>query len=148
MRLFVVHTALNLMEKKLHRIRSTRCAKVFELIGMERIFMSALTTVLGMLPLVVPLPVYSDGELDLECWSGSELSGTRSSCVRRNDACSTFFTLVLIPAGFSLVMDAKEVVAGSCFRAAAESWRLLCPKRGDVRQRLVGNIARDESRID
>ena len=78
---------------------------------MRPIFMSTLTTVLGMLPLVVPLPVYSDGQWILSIGAGSELYQGLGAVVLGGMIVSTIFTLILIPAGFSLVMDAKQALA-------------------------------------
>jgi HAE1 family hydrophobic/amphiphilic exporter-1 len=73
--------------------------------------MSTLSTVLGMFPLVVPLPVWADGAWVWSVGAGSELYQGLGAVVLGGMIVSTFFTLVLIPAGFSLVMDAKEAIA-------------------------------------
>lgn len=61
-----------------------------------------------MLPLVVPLPVYSDGIWIWSVGTGSELYQGLGAVVLGGMIVSTFFTLVLIPAGFSLVMNTEE----------------------------------------
>ena len=65
------------------------------------IFMTTLTTVFGMLPLVL-LP-----------GSGSELYRGLGSVVLGGLIVSTLFTLVLVPAVFSLVYDAKQSVSAT-----------------------------------
>ena len=62
------------------------------------IFMTTITTVLGLLPLVV-FP-----------GAGSELYRGLGSVVLGGLLVSTVFTLVLVPVVFSLTMDAKELV--------------------------------------
>jgi hypothetical protein len=62
-----------------------------------------------MLPLVVPLPTRADGVWVWSVGAGSELYQGLGAVVLGGLIVSTFFTLILIPAGFSLVMD---VVAG------------------------------------
>jgi HAE1 family hydrophobic/amphiphilic exporter-1 len=107
--ILVVHQALNLMREEGMNSVNAVCESVRT--RMRPIFMSTLTTVLGMLPLVVPLPVYSDGIWIWSVGAGSELYQGLGAVVLGGMIVSTFFTLVLIPAGFSLVMDTKEAVA-------------------------------------
>ena len=72
------------------------------------IFMSTLTTVLGMLPLVIPLPARTiDGSWTLQAGAGSELYRGLGSVVLGGLIISTIFTLVLVPVGFSLAVDMK-----------------------------------------
>ncbi|MEZ6045011.1 MAG: efflux RND transporter permease subunit [Planctomycetaceae bacterium] len=75
---------------------------------MRPIFMSTLTTVLGMLPLVVPLPIFQDGELIWMSGAGSELYRGLGSVVLGGLLVSTLFTLVIVPIGFSLVLDMRR----------------------------------------
>ena len=72
------------------------------------IFMSTLTTVLGMLPLVV------------RPGAGSELYRGLGSVVLGGLAVSTIFTLLLVPVGFSLMLDLKHFFASFRGRPAIE----------------------------
>jgi HAE1 family hydrophobic/amphiphilic exporter-1 len=63
-----------------------------------------------MLPLVVPIPIYADGAWVWSVGAGSELYQGLGAVVLGGMVVSTVFTLVLIPAGFSLVMDAKQLL--------------------------------------
>ena len=103
--ILVVHQALNLMREESMSSVDAVCESVRT--RMRPIFMSTLTTVLGMLPLVVPLPAYADGQWSLSIGAGSELYRGLGAVVLGGLIVSTIFTLVLIPAGFSLVMDAQ-----------------------------------------
>lgn len=76
------------------------------------IFMSTITTVLGMLPLVVPNPSWVDGHLAFIPGAGSELYRGLGSVVLGGLIVSTLFTLVMIPLSFSLALDAKAFLAG------------------------------------
>ena len=102
--ILVVHQALNLMRDQAMNSVDAVCESVRS--RMRPIFMSTLTTVLGMLPLVVPLPVRADGIWVWSVGAGSELYQGLGAVVLGGLIVSTFFTLILIPAGFSLVMDA------------------------------------------
>lgn len=106
--ILVVHQSLNLIRD--HGMKSSAAVCESVRTRMRPIFMSTLTTVLGMLPLVVPLPVYSNGVWILSIGAGSELYQGLGAVVLGGLVVSTVFTLVLIPAGFSLVMDAKGAV--------------------------------------
>ncbi|QDU80823.1 Efflux pump membrane transporter BepE [Polystyrenella longa] len=75
---------------------------------MRPIFMSTLTTVLGMLPLVVPLPILQNGEIIWMSGAGSELYRGLGSVVLGGLIVSTFFTLIVVPIGFSLVRDMRR----------------------------------------
>jgi HAE1 family hydrophobic/amphiphilic exporter-1 len=81
--------------------------------------MSTLSTVLGMLPLVVPIPIYADGAWVWSVGAGSELYQGLGAVVLGGMVVSTVFTLVLIPAGFSLVMDAKQLLSRVSGRVSA-----------------------------
>jgi HAE1 family hydrophobic/amphiphilic exporter-1 len=103
--ILVVHQALNLMRDHAMNSVDAVCESVRS--RMRPIFMSTLTTVLGMLPLVVP----SAGSRRRRVWvwsvgAGSELYQGLGAVVLGGLIVSTVFTLILIPAGFSLVMDA------------------------------------------
>ena len=105
---------------------------------MRPIFMSTLTTVLGMLPLVVPLPIIQDGELIWMSGAGSELYRGLGSVVLGGLLLSTFFTLFIVPIGFSLVRDirrkTKEVVA--TVTATDETGAEAQPAKTSVAHRL------------
>lgn len=108
--ILVVHQALNLMRD--HAMGSVDAVCESVRTRMRPIFMSTLTTVLGMLPLVVPLPKLSDGTWVWSVGAGSELYQGLGAVVLGGLIVSTFFTLILIPAGFSLVMDAVARLRG------------------------------------
>ncbi len=120
--ILVVHQSLNLIREQGLSSVDAVCESVRT--RMRPIFMSTLTTVLGMLPLVVPLPIYSDGGWTWSIGAGSELYQGLGAVVLGGMIVSTFFTLVLIPAGFSLVMDAKQGIAAWFLRNAA----IVAPK--------------------
>ncbi len=75
------------------------------------IFMSTITTVLGMLPLVVPMPSWASGKIVFIPGAGSELYRGLGSVVLGGLIVSTVFTLVLIPLSFSLALDAKVLLS-------------------------------------
>lgn len=102
--ILVVHQALNLIRDHGMNSVDAVCGSVRS--RMRPIFMSTITTVLGMLPLVVPLPVFADGVWVWSVGAGSELYQGLGAVVLGGLIVSTFFTLILIPAGFSLVIDA------------------------------------------
>ncbi len=107
--ILIVHQALNYMREEGMNSVDAVCETVRT--RMRPILMSTLSTVLGMLPLVVPLPTRADGAWVWTVGAGSELYQGLGAVVLGGMIVSTFFTLILIPAGFSLVMDAKLVVA-------------------------------------
>ena len=83
------------------------------------IFMSTITTVLGMLPLVVPMPSWNaSGKMVFIPGAGSELYRGLGSVVLGGLIVSTVFTLVLIPLSFSLALDARQFFARLFGRAA------------------------------
>src|SRR5690606_5640625 len=75
------------------------------------IFMTTMTTVLGMLPLVLPVPTFGPSGLMWVSGAGSELYRGLGSVVLGGLIISTVFTLVLIPVGFSLAVDIKNMLA-------------------------------------
>jgi HAE1 family hydrophobic/amphiphilic exporter-1 len=107
--ILIVHQGLNYMREEGMNSVDAVCETVRT--RMRPILMSTLSTVLGMFPLVVPLPVWADGAWVWSVGAGSELYQGLGAVVLGGMIVSTFFTLVLIPAGFSLVMDAKEAIA-------------------------------------
>ena len=83
------------------------------------IFMSTITTVLGMLPLVVPMPSWNaSGKMVFIPGAGSELYRGLGSVVLGGLIVSTVFTLVLIPLSFSLALDARTFLARLFGRSA------------------------------
>ena len=102
--ILIVHQALQNMRDGMDHQRaildSTRTR-------LRPIFMSTITTVLGMLPLVVPNPSWVNGHLVFVPGAGSELYRGLGSVVLGGLIVSTFFTLLLIPLSFSLALDAK-----------------------------------------
>ena len=94
--ILIVHQALNHMR---HDKMDERAAVVESVRTRIRpIFMSTLTTVLGMLPLVI------------RPGAGSELYRGLGSVVLGGLIVSTIFTLILVPIGFSLALDLKRAV--------------------------------------
>ena len=86
------------------------------------IFMSTITTVLGMLPLVVPMPSWNaSGKMVFIPGAGSELYRGLGSVVLGGLIVSTVFTLVLIPLSFSLALDARMLFSGLFRRSASIS---------------------------
>jgi HAE1 family hydrophobic/amphiphilic exporter-1 len=111
----VVNNAILIVHQSLNNIRegmSDRSAIVDSVRTRVRpIFMSTLTTVLGMLPLVVPLPgIAPGGGLRLAAGAGSELYRGLGSVVLGGLLVSTLFTLILVPVGFSLALDVRRVL--------------------------------------
>ncbi|HIK94415.1 MAG TPA: efflux RND transporter permease subunit, partial [Planctomycetes bacterium] len=103
--ILIVHQSLNLIRDAGMSSNDAVCESVRTRI--RPIFMSTLTTVLGMLPLVVPVPSLVEGHLVWISGAGSELYRGLGSVVLGGLILSTAFTLILVPAGFSLVMDAQ-----------------------------------------
>jgi HAE1 family hydrophobic/amphiphilic exporter-1 len=103
--ILIVHQTLNLIREDGMNANDAVCESVRTRI--RPIFMSTLTTVLGMLPLVVPVPAYIEGQWIWAGGAGSELYRGLGSVVLGGLIISTVFTLVLVPAGFSLFMDAQ-----------------------------------------
>lgn len=107
--ILIVHQGLNYMREEGMNSVDAVCETVRT--RMRPIVMSTLSTVLGMLPLVVPLPYWQDGRFVFTLGAGSELYQGLGAVVLGGMIVSTIFTLILIPAGFSLVMDAKVWLA-------------------------------------
>jgi len=126
--ILVVHQSLNLMRG--HGMNSVDAVCESVRSRMRPIFMSTLTTVLGMLPLVVPLPARVDGVWVWSVGAGSELYQGLGAVVLGGLIVSTFFTMILIPAGFSLVMDALAVIRRMTERVKAKVATLPLPGSG------------------
>lgn len=107
--ILIVHQALNLIRNEGMNSTDAVCESVRTRI--RPIFMSTLTTVLGMLPLVVPVPAFENGQWAWIAGAGSELYRGLGSVVLGGLTVSTIFTLVLVPAGFSLVMDTQAALS-------------------------------------
>jgi len=101
--ILIVHQALNFMRED--RMEPREAIRRSVEVRIRPIFMSALTSVFGMLPLV------------LFSGAGSELYRGLGSVVVGGLIVSTVFTLVLVPSLFSLVMDfwmkARQVIERS-----------------------------------
>lgn len=83
------------------------------------IFMSTSTTVLGMLPLVVPMPYWTAQGFTWVAGAGSELYRGLGSVVLGGLIVSTVFTLLLVPIAFSLSLDLKQLAASVWSRVRA-----------------------------
>lgn len=109
----VVNNAILIVHQSLTNMREEGMQEVDAIVDSVRtrirpILMSTLTTVLGMLPLVVPLPAYTNGQLVWQPGAGSELYRGLGSVVLGGLIVSTVFTLILIPTGFSLTRDLER----------------------------------------
>jgi HAE1 family hydrophobic/amphiphilic exporter-1 len=107
--ILIVHQALNHMREDGYDEKRAVTESVRTRI--RPIFMSTLTTVLGMLPLVLPVPTWGPDGLMWVSGAGSELYRGLGSVVLGGLILSTIFTLVLIPVGFSLALDFKTLLA-------------------------------------
>jgi len=107
--ILIVHQGLNFMREEgwddRHAIVESARTRL------RPILMTTATTLLGMLPLVVPAPEWKGGELMWAPGAGSELYRGLGAVILGGLSVSTIFTLVLIPVGFTLAMDAKRVVS-------------------------------------
>jgi hydrophobic/amphiphilic exporter-1 (mainly G- bacteria), HAE1 family len=122
--ILVVHQSLNLMRDQGLASVDAVCESVRT--RLRPILMSTLSTVFGMLPLVVPLPTHVDGHWVWAVGAGSELYQGLGAVVLGGLIVSTVFTLILIPAGFSLVMDTQSALARTLrTRPAAEAERTV-----------------------
>ena len=107
--ILIVHQSLNHMRKD--GMRSREAIRESTRTRIRPIFMSVSTSICGMLPLV------------LFPGSGSELYRGLGSVVVGGLSLSAVFTLFLVPALFSLVLDARQAIVGrlqSLFRHAGE----------------------------
>jgi len=106
--ILIVHQSLNLVRDEQLSPQDAILESVRTRI--RPIFMTTLTTVLGLLPLV------------LFPGAGSELYRGLGSVVLGGLLVSTVFTLVLVPTLFSLVMDAKHRIVGDRTSPHSESF--------------------------
>ena len=102
--ILIVHQALNLMRDE--GLQPTAAIKESTRTRVRPIFMSVSTSLCGMLPLV------------LFPGAGSELYRGLGSVVVGGLAVSTVFTLFLVPALFSLVLDARAAIAARLAKAS------------------------------
>ncbi|MGH7199713.1 MAG: efflux RND transporter permease subunit [Planctomycetaceae bacterium] len=107
--ILIVHQSLNYMHEEGMTDRDAIVESVRT--RLRPISMTTLTTVLGMLPLVVPNPTWTDGGIAWVAGAGSELYRGLGSVVLGGLIVSTVFTMVLIPLGFSLALDMKRGLA-------------------------------------
>jgi len=112
----VVNNAILIVHQTLNNIRFEKMDEQAAIVESVRtrirpIFMSTLTTVLGMLPLVLPVPGWGGNSFEWVSGAGSELYRGLGSVVLGGLIVSTIFTLVLVPIGFSLALDAKRGLA-------------------------------------
>ena len=108
--ILIVHQALNYMREE--GLDEKRAVTESVRTRIRPIFMTTMTTVLGMLPLVLPVPTFGPDGLMWVSGAGSELYRGLGSVVLGGLIVSTMFTLILIPVGFSLAIDLKRVLAG------------------------------------
>lgn len=97
--ILIVHQSLNFMRED--KMKSREAIRESVRTRVRPIFMSAMTSVMGMLPLV------------LFPGAGSELYRGIGSVITGGLIVSTIFTLFLVPSLFSLVIDAKESLGRS-----------------------------------
>ena len=108
--ILIVHQALNYMREE--GMDEKRAVTESVRSRVRPIFMTTMTTVLGMLPLVLPVPSFGPDGIRWVSGAGSELYRGLGSVVLGGLVASTVFTLVLIPIGFSLAVDIKKMLAG------------------------------------
>jgi HAE1 family hydrophobic/amphiphilic exporter-1 len=112
----VVNNAILIVHQSLNNIRYEGMSDSDAIVESVRtrirpIFMSTLTTVLGMLPLVLPVPTITAEGWKLVSGAGSELYRGLGSVVLGGLVVSTLFTLILVPVSFSLALDLKKTLA-------------------------------------
>ena len=116
--ILIVHQALNYMREE--GLDEKRAVTESVRTRIRPIFMTTMTTVLGMLPLVLPVPTWGPDGLMWVSGAGSELYRGLGSVVLGGLIVSTMFTLILIPVGFSLAIDLKRLLGGIVGLKAAE----------------------------
>jgi hypothetical protein len=107
--ILIVHQALNYMRDEGYEDKAAIVESVRTRV--RPIFMTTTTTVLGMLPLVLPMPYWGEDGFQWVAGAGSELYRGLGSVVLGGLIVSTVFTLVLIPIAFSLAVDLKNAVS-------------------------------------
>ena len=126
--ILIVHQALNLMHDEVNPLSANEAIVESVRTRIRPIFMSTLTTVLGMLPLVLPMPHWTASGFMWVAGAGSELYRGLGSVVLGGLIVSTIFTLLLVPIGFSLSLDAKRVGRALLKRVARSSDEPAEPK--------------------
>jgi hypothetical protein len=107
--ILIVHQALNHMRDEGLNPKDAVVESVRTRV--RPIFMTTVTTVLGMLPLVVPIPTWTDSGIRFLPGAGSELYRGLGAVVLGGLIVSTLFTLILIPIAFSLAVDLRVALA-------------------------------------
>ncbi len=97
--ILIVHQGLNYMREEGMNSVDAVCETVRT--RMRPIVMSTLSTVLGILPLVVPLPYWQDAASSSPSAPAANSIRGLGAVVLGGMIVSTIFTLILIPAGFS-----------------------------------------------
>ncbi len=137
--ILIVHQALNYMREEgldeKHAVTESVRTRI------RPIFMTTLTTVLGMLPLVLPVPTFGPGGILWVSGAGSELYRGLGSVVLGGLIVSTIFTLLLIPIGFSLAVDLKAMLA-KLLGVATQDATLHGPRRQRNRRPSRANLNR------
>jgi len=110
----VVNSAILIVHQALNNIRSAGMSEQPAIVESVRtrirpIFMSTMTTVLAMLPLVLPVPSFTPNGVAWVSGAGSELYRGLGSVVLGGLITSTVFTLILVPIGFSIAWDVKSM---------------------------------------
>ena len=101
--ILIVHQSLNNMRESGMQPREAIVTSVRTRV--RPILMTTMTTVLGMAPLVIPLPSWEAGRFSWAPGAGSELYRGLGSVVLGGLIVSTVFTLILIPVAFSLALE-------------------------------------------
>lgn len=101
--ILIVHQSLNYMREE--GMTSTRAIVTSVRTRVRPIMMTTMTTVLGMLPLVVPNPSFGSGGIAWVPGAGSELYRGLGSVILGGLIVSTVFTLVLIPVAFHAALE-------------------------------------------
>ena len=126
----VVNNAILLVEQALNHMRLEGMTETDAIVASSKnrirpIMMTTVTTVLGMLPLVLPNPSWANGHLEWVPGAGSELYRGLGSVYLGGLVISTIFTLVLVPIGFSLALDIMRVLSRLCGRTYTSEMILL-----------------------
>ncbi len=122
--ILIIHQSLNLMREE--KMQPTAAILESVRTRIRPIFMTTLTTVLGLFPLV------------LFPGAGSELYRGLGSVVLGGLLVSTIFTLLLVPTMFSLTLDAKSAVIDFLFGRQIEATPPIRPSHAPAEQLLPG----------
>ncbi|QDS99148.1 efflux RND transporter permease subunit [Adhaeretor mobilis] len=129
--ILIVHQALNHLREDNMQPREAILESVRTRI--RPIFMTTITTVLGLLPLVV-FP-----------GAGSELYRGLGSVVLGGLLVSTFFTLILVPTLLAVALDAKALLAGSEVSRSASDHKSPAPR--SIESNHEGGTAVNQSEV-